>query len=84
MMDWGDGGWSWWWMIPMMTFVVVFTCAIVWAFVAVTRSADTTPKSPAPTPEAILNERFARGEIETAEYRERLDALHSAATTDRR
>jgi putative membrane protein len=79
MMDWGDnGGWAWWWMIPMMMFMIVLVGAVVWALVAFARSSGGTPprSATAPSPEDILGERFARGEIDAAEYRERIDALH--------
>jgi len=71
-MDWG---WSWWWMVPMMFVMVAVVCAVVLLVVASTRSSDTPPKSQGLTPEDILNERFARGEIDAAEYRERMDTL---------
>jgi putative membrane protein len=76
MMDWADGGWSWWWMLLMMMFMVVLVAAVIWALVAVTRSGSTMPDAKRPTAEEILNERFARGEIDASEYRERVDALH--------
>jgi putative membrane protein len=77
MMDWGDtGGWAWWWMVPMMMFMIVVIGAAIWAFLASTRSNVSTGQPARPTPEEILNERFARGEIDSAEYRERIDALH--------
>ena len=36
------------------------------------------PPSPTPTAEQILADRFARGEIDAEEYRERLGTLHQA------
>lgn len=76
MMDWADGGWSWWWTLPMMMFMVVIVGAVIWALVAVTRSGSTTPQARCPTAQDILDERFARGEIDAVEYGERVDALH--------
>ncbi|MFJ9719273.1 SHOCT domain-containing protein [Streptomyces sp. NPDC101213] len=35
----------------------------------------------APTPEGILRERLARGEIDEEEYRRRLSALHAGPLT---
>jgi putative membrane protein len=63
-------------MLPMMTVMVVFVGAVIWAVVAVTRPGSTTPEAKPPTAEDILNERFARGEIDAPEYGERMDALH--------
>jgi putative membrane protein len=84
MMDWGDtGGWSWWWMLPMMMFMFVFVGAVIWALVAVTRSND-SPSYPTRSPEDILNERFARGEIDAAEYHAMIDALHDKRPTAKR
>ena len=80
MMYW-DGGWSWWWMLPMMTFMVVLIGAVIWGVVAVTRSITTAARPGRPTAEDILNERFARGEIDVTEYRERVDALYGAPPT---
>jgi putative membrane protein len=79
MMDWGDGGgWAWSWMALMMLFVLVITGAVIWGVIAVVRSATTSSGQPArPTAEDILNERFARGEIDVSEYRERIDALRA-------
>jgi putative membrane protein len=79
MMDWGDsGGWSWWWMVPMMLFMLALVGAIIWGVVTVVRSTTSSGLVNRPSAEDILNERFARGEIEASEYRERLDALHGA------
>jgi putative membrane protein len=75
MMDWGDGAWSWWWMLPMMLFMIVLVGALIWALVGVTRSKGATTEARRPTAEEILNERFARGEVDASEYAERLDAL---------
>jgi putative membrane protein len=62
-------------MLPMMTFMVVLVGAVIWALVAVTRSGGTTIDTRRPTAEDILNERFARGEIDAADYAQRRDAL---------
>ena len=76
MMDWTDGGFSWWWMLPMMGFMLAVIGTILWAIVTVSRSSGPTSVSDHPSAEDILNSRFARGEIDTAEYRERVDELH--------
>jgi putative membrane protein len=75
-MDWADSGrWMWWGMLPMMIFMVAAVVAVVWAIVAVTRVNPPTDHGSRRTPEDILAERFARGEIDAAEYRQRLGAL---------
>lgn len=84
-----DNG-TWWW-IPMMLMWVVIVGGLVWIGLAALRrlgnvqypyfSSSTTPPPPVvarPTPEAILAERLARGEIEPDEYRSRLEALRSS------
>jgi len=79
MMDWADSGWSWWWMLPMMTLMVMLVVAVIWTLVTLTRPSNTSSPPSGRTSEDLLNERFARGEIDVAEYRERSDALHGAA-----
>jgi len=82
MMDWGDsGGWSWWWMLPMMLFMIVLVGAVIRGVVAVVRSTTSSGQATRPSAEGILNERFARGEIDAAEYRERISALHTTGRT---
>jgi putative membrane protein len=79
MMDWGDsGGWSWWWMLPTMTFMLVLIGSIMWGVVAFVRTTTSSAHPIRPTADDILNERFARGEIDASEYDERVAALHGA------
>ena len=80
--NWNDGWDSWWWMTVMM---IVFWGGLIWIAVALTRRGNRTvhpPTSamvpPPPTrqaPDEILAERFARGEIESDDYHQRLEAL---------
>ena len=74
MMDWGDSGWSWWWMLTLMTSMMVIIGGIVFAIIALARPTSST--SNGPSAEEILNERFARGEIDGTEYKERVGVLH--------
>jgi putative membrane protein len=75
---WNDGYNAWWWMIPMMVFMLAVVGTVVWALVHTTRpEPGTSPKTP--SPEEVLAQRLAAGEIDAAEYHERLDALHGRA-----
>jgi putative membrane protein len=81
---------TWWW-IPMILMWVVIVGGLVWIGVVALRrlgsvqhpyfSGVATPPPPAvvrQTPEEILAERLARGEIEPDDYRGRLEALRSS------
>ncbi|MEA3511848.1 MAG: SHOCT domain-containing protein [Actinomycetota bacterium] len=72
-------GFGWW---GMMGFGWLLGLAVVgvlvWAVVQATpRRGDATATSATRSAEAILADRFARGEIDDDEYRRRLDALRS-------
>ena len=78
-----DEGWSagsWWLMAIMM---IAFWGAIIWIAVLLIRRSDhpsqlqthDAPTAPRPTPQDILAERLARGEIDPDEYGQRLEAL---------
>ena len=74
MNGWG-GGWMWLWGIAMMALFVVL---IVWLVRAATPATPGRPVQAAdPTERArgILAERFAKGELTSDEYRERVDQL---------
>jgi putative membrane protein len=61
----------WWWLVSAGA--LVFWGVIVWLlFVEFSQS-----RSARDDPETVLANRFARGEIDAAEYRERLDTLQS-------
>jgi putative membrane protein len=65
MMHWGDDWWSWWWMpVGMVLFWVLVTIVIVLVVRMLGRPSD-------PSPHAVLDERYARGEIDDEEYRRR-------------
>lgn len=68
MRGWG-GGWMWLWGTLMMLTWVALIAAAVWL---VARSVGDRRPSRA---REILDERYARGELTTDEYHERLDAL---------
>ena len=73
---WHDGSRAWLLMIPMMLVFLAAIGAVVWAIVYSGRS-HTSPGTHAPGPEEVLAHRLARGEIDPAEYHERLEALRS-------
>ena len=69
---WG-GGWMWLWGVAMMALSVVL---IVWLVRATAGSGvgSTPPRhDPGDRAREILAERYARGELTTEEYRERVD-----------
>ncbi|MEX0657867.1 MAG: hypothetical protein WD080_01925 [Egibacteraceae bacterium] len=73
MMDGWGAGWMWAMSLFWMLLLVALVVGIVWA---VTRTGR-PPERPEGAGRAreILDERYARGEVSTEEYRERLDAL---------
>ena len=82
LMGWGGG----WWMFVYATVMMVgFVVLVVWLIRTSTSSGGTgagagggTPgpgEDPLASARRILAERYARGEISTEEYRERVDQL---------
>ena len=77
------GAWGWLWMAVGM---LVFWALVVTVVVLLVRAARRQNREPypRPTPEHLLAERFARGEIDEDEYHRRLDVLrrsgHSTGT----
>jgi putative membrane protein len=78
----GMGGGNWWWMTITMFAILG---GLVWVGVTLVRNGNhaphpQTPGAPTPptraTPQELLAERLARGEIEPDDYRERLAALN--------
>lgn len=69
-MDGGDG-WGWMW-IPGLVFMLVVAIAVVVAAVVLARGNS---GGRGPGPREILAERYARGELSTEEYHERLEGL---------
>lgn len=68
-MMWGwVSGWHWLWMAGAW---IVGIAVIVWAVTAL------FPNQPRRDPQQILDERFARGEIDVDEYRQRCDELQT-------
>ena len=82
MMWWHNGmGWGGW--VVMTLTMVAFWSLVVFGVIAIFRSDRETRSSRAPRepdPMQILDERFARGEIDLDEYHARQDALSGAHT----
>lgn len=76
MMHWfyGDMGWSGWLLMAMT--MVAFWALVVYAVVAITRSDRPHDQRDA-DPIRILEQRFARGEIDEAEYHRLHDVLEA-------
>lgn len=84
MMFWYDhdvSGWGWFMMsASMVLFWALVITAGVLLFRALSRSPEHAHTHPSvrPSPEQVLAERYARGEIDEDEYRRRLATLHSS------
>jgi putative membrane protein len=74
---WGDrmNGWGW---VGMSLTSLLFLGLVIAGIVAVVRLAEAraADRPSAPTPRGLLADRFARGEIDEAEYRHRVDVLN--------
>jgi len=84
MMFWYGGGWAWWQAGLMWVGMITFWGLLIWAIYAMVTSASRRPGAGPQDEEQrnddaqrILNERLARGEIDTEEYRQLRDALTS-------
>ena len=79
MMDWYDGGLSWGGWLAMTMMMVVFWGAVAFVLVALFRGFGTRGSQESSRPERssleILDDRFARGEIDEQEYRARQEVL---------
>ncbi len=73
----GGGSWGWW---PMWLGMILFWGGLIWFGVWLIRRSDHAPSSkpPAHDPRGILEERFARGEIDEEEFERRMKVLTQA------
>lgn len=70
---WGDGGAGGWWPVfPILWVALLVGVAVT---IAILYARRTRTAGPMATAEAQLAERYARGEIDESEYRERRDVL---------
>lgn len=75
-------GYSGWWFVAMPLAMLGFWAVVAWAVLTVVRRGRTTPPVTASTEaERILAERYARSDIDTAEYHTRLDDLRRTGAT---
>ncbi|MFD8495802.1 SHOCT domain-containing protein [Amycolatopsis sp. NPDC059657] len=84
MMFWYGNGMSGWGYVLMTVGMVLFWGLVIFGVVALVRylaRSSQRPEglgAPRPTPEQVLAERFARGEIDEQEYRSRLATLRGS------
>lgn len=87
MMFWYGNGMSGWGYGLMTVGMVVFWALLIGGFIALIRyttaGSDTSAKTTlsGPTPQQILAERYARGEIDHEEYTQRLKMLESGPSS---
>ena len=73
--DWAGGG-SWLWMFGGLLLVIGVIVLVVWVVTRASRAGETPTQGPSgPTPNQILSERFARGEINEQEFEQAKKAL---------
>lgn len=75
-MMWNWDGWGWW---PMWLGMIVFWGGLIWFAVWLVRRSDPNRSSPPQhDPRRILEDRFARGEIDQEEFERRSKVLTRA------
>lgn len=73
----GMNGWLWAWGFGALVIIglVILAVVLIRVFSGPRQSTPLTPQEAAESPQQILDARYARGELTTEEYRERLSAL---------
>jgi putative membrane protein len=81
MMFWNGDSWAWWQMLLMWMGMLAFWALVIWGVWALVIGATRRPEEHQADHSArqILDERLARGEIDTEEYRRRRDAIEPSA-----
>lgn len=80
-MMWWHGDWNGWAWLAMSASMLAFWGLLIWGVVTVIRNSNSATATDAVgaggtrDPEQILRERFARGEIDEAEYEHRREVL---------
>jgi putative membrane protein len=69
---WNGAGWMWLWGTVMLALWVALIAGAVWV---IARRPEPRAGPPAGRAREILAERYARGEIDADEYRDRLETL---------
>ena len=79
MMGWYHDGMGWAGWLVMVAGMVAFWGLVVWAVIAIFRSTQTPTAADSGhrDPLGILDERFARGDIDETEYQARADVLRA-------
>lgn len=83
-MGWYQGDWGWAGLLGMGSMVLVWGGLIwlaVWAIARATRTEQTSRATPEPA-RAVLDRRFASGDIDAEEYARRRRALETPSATD--
>ena len=77
----GDGTHGWGYALTMINMVVLFWALAIFGVVALVRflTRDDQQRTTSPTPEQLLADRYARGEIDEQEYHHRLDVLRGGS-----
>lgn len=80
-MMWWDGGPGWGGWLVMTLIMVIFGGAVIFAGIVAWRAVNHSDRQrqrvDERSPEQLLDERFARGEIDAEEYTHRRELLHS-------
>jgi putative membrane protein len=76
---WSDGGWAVVWMILCLGVII----GLVWLVVRALTGGGGSREQPS-DPKALLAQRFARGEIDAAEYHDRLHVLEETGAPSKK
>lgn len=77
-MNWGQGGWSGMWFGPLFIIgLLVLAVALIVALMRARSGGSTGTTISTRTPRQILDERFARGEINQDEFEQRRKAVEA-------